>query len=322
VKRLAASIVIASRHNGFKAKAARAAAVACVRAYRERLAEFSTRLSLEVWYASISAEDVAEAIQDRQRRALIHKRARKIRAQTIPDHDFPRLTQLRNGRPAIRDNPPLIFHPQKEEEAFAKRFHAGFKAYRDTLPDERRVLIDRFTVVDFAVKVVGVGSVGTRCGVILLMAAARDPLFLQIKEARASVLEPYAGKSAYANHGQRVVVGQRLTQPASDIFLGWTKTEKAHFYFRQLRDLKFKPIVETMNPGTMRDYVTLCGWVLARAHAKSGDAVKISGYLGSKPVFDQAIGDFAVAYADQNELDHAALVTAVREGKVKAQVVE
>jgi uncharacterized protein (DUF2252 family) len=321
VKRLAASFVIAARNNGFKSKDARAAAVSAVRSYRERLAEYATWPALDVWYASITAEMVIEAVKDAQRREFIHKRGRRMRAQAIPDHDFPKLTQLRNGRPAIKDNPPLIYHPQ-DEAAALKRFYRGFEAYRETLPPERRTLLDRYRVVDVAAKVVGVGSVGTRCGVILLMASERDPLFLQLKEARASVLEPYAGKSAYANNGQRVVVGQRLTQPASDIFLGWTETDRAHFYVRQLRDMKFKPLVESMNGGTLRDYAGLCGWALARAHAKSGDAVKISGYLGKKPVFDEAIGDFAKSYADQNELDHAALAMAVREGKVEAEVVD
>jgi len=164
-----------------------------------------------------------------------------------------------------------------------------------------------------------VGSVGTRCGVMLLMASEWDPLFLQVKEARASVLERWAGKSAYPNHGQRVVVGQRLIQPASDIFLGWTSSERAHFYIRQLRDLKFKPQVESMDPTALVDYAGVCGWALARAHARSGDALAISSYLGGKNVFDEAIGDFAEAYAEQNERDHAALAKAVREGRIHAR---
>ena len=174
--------------------------------------------------------------------------------------------------------------------------------------------------MDVAAKVVGVGSVGTRCGVLLLMASEWDPLFLQVKEARPSVLERWAGKSTYPNHGQRVVVGQRLLQPATDAFLGWTSSERAHFYVRQLHDLKFKPLVESMGPAALIDYAALCGWALARAHARSGDALAISAYLGRKDVFDEAVGDFAEAYADQTEKDHAALAAAVCQGRVRAQL--
>jgi Uncharacterized protein conserved in bacteria (DUF2252) len=170
-------------------------------------------------------------------------------------------------------------------------------------------------------KVVGVGSVGTGCAVLLVMAAHDDPLFLQVKEARVSVLETYAGKTIYPNRSQRVVIGQRLMQSASDIVLGWTKTEFGHFYVRQLRDFKFKPIVETMDAETLTEYAALCGWALARAHAKAGDAEQMAGYMGKSDAFDEAIADFAEAYADQNERDHAALVSAVRSGRIKAQTL-
>jgi uncharacterized protein (DUF2252 family) len=193
--------------------------------------------------------------------------------------------------------------------------------YRQSLPDERRVLLDRFTVVDHAIKVVGVGSVGTRCGILLLMSGPHEPLFLQVKEARPSVLESYAGKSVYSNCGQRVVVGQRLMQAASDLFLGWTRGESGRdFYVRQLRDVKIKPVVEVYDPKMMIDYARSCGWVLARAHARSGDPKQISGYLGTSPRFDNAIADFSEPYADQNDADYRAFAEAIRAGRLPAEV--
>jgi uncharacterized protein (DUF2252 family) len=182
-------------------------------------------------------------------------------------------------------------------------------------------LLDRYEYKDLAMKVVGVGSVGTRCGLMLMMGGADDVLFLQVKEANASVLEPYAGQSTYTNHGQRVVMGQRLMLSASDIFLGWTETNIGkHFYIRQLRDMKLKPLVELFTPNVMNHYAELCGWALAGAHARSGDAAKIAGYLGKKEDFDEAIADFSESYADQNELDYKALVQAVREGRLEAYI--
>jgi uncharacterized protein (DUF2252 family) len=319
VKRLAASFVIAGRSNGFKARRSRQAAGAAVKSYRRRLSEFSCLSNLEVWYASLDSTQVLNSFRSENRRQFIRDRARNARQRTITDHDFPELTSLRNGRPAIRDNPPLIYHPQERILASHKDFRKAFHAYRQSLSAERRTLLDRYQVMDVATKVVGVGSVGTRCGVMLLMASEWDPLFLQVKEARRSVLERWAGRSAYPNHGQRVVVGQRLIQPASDIFLGWTVSEGADFYIRQLRDLKFKPLVESMDPSALVEYASICGWALARAHARSGDALAISGYLGRKDIFDEAIADFAEAYADQTEKDHAALAKAVRDGRISAR---
>ncbi len=195
--------------------------------------------------------------------------------------------------------------------------------YRQSLPDDRRVLFDRYQLEDFAVKVVGIGSVGTRCMVGLFFSAEGHPLFLQIKEACPSVLAPYAGKSIYENQGQRVVVGQRLMQSSSDIFLGWTHGKLDYHYFvRQLRDMKFSAPVEEATAGQLKRYAGICGTVLARAHARSGDAAKISGYLGKSDVFDQAMGEFALAYADQTVRDHAALVAAERSGRIKALVEE
>jgi uncharacterized protein (DUF2252 family) len=194
----------------------------------------------------------------------------------------------------------------------------AFAAYRETLSEQRRVLLDRYQLMDIAIKVVGVGSVGTFCAVMLLMASDTDPLFLQVKQARPSVLEPYAGKSRHANHGQRVVMGCQLMQSASDLFLGWTEGQAGRqFYIRQLKDMKIKPLVEIFTPSVMRGYAYVCGWTLAHAHARSGEPAKIAGYLGKGDHFDEAVADFSVAYADQSERDHEALMKAVRAGKLE-----
>jgi uncharacterized protein (DUF2252 family) len=220
--------------------------------------------------------------------------------------------------PRIKDSPPLIYHPRNEtEESLLAGAHYAFAGYRESLPDDRRRLVDRYEVKDLAIKVVGVGSVGTVCTVMLLMADDTDPLFLQLKQARASVLEPYTGRSEYPNHGQRIVNGYRLVQSASDVFLGWTKGKTGrHYFVRQLRDMKLSPLVELFTPALMLEYAALCGWTLARAHARSGESAQISGYLGKSEVFDTAIGRFAVAYADQNERDHEVLRKAVQSGQV------
>ena len=195
-----------------------------------------------------------------------------------------------------------------------------FAQYRDTLAEDRRVLLDRFDLKDMAIKVVGVGSVGTFCAILLLMANEDDPLFLQVKEARASVLEAYAGKSVYSNHGERVVRGTRLMQSASDLFLGWTKgKEGRHFYIRQLKDMKTKILVEVFEPTTMNQYAEVCGYTLARAHARSGNSALISGYLGKSDTFDKAVAAFSIAYADQSERDHAVLMEAVRRGDLEVE---
>ena len=198
--------------------------------------------------------------------------------------------------------------------------HEIFERYRRTLPEERRVILDRYHVRDVARKVVGVGSVGTRCAVALLMAGKRDPLFLQFKEARESVLAPYAGQSRYENQGERVVTGQRMLQAASDVFLGWTRDDEGRdYYFRQLRDMRMKIDLTKMSRQDWLEYIDLCGWALARAHARTGDPARIAGYLGKSDAFDEAIEKFAVAYADQTERDHVALVKAIRAGKLPAR---
>jgi len=319
VKRLAASVVLACRNNGFSQRDTRDAVLACVRTYRERMAEYSDKPVLEVWYASIDVETVLATLKDKEARQRVLKRSAAARARNVLEHDFPKLAAAAGHAPTIKDNPPLIYHlsgaAKKDLDARAR---AAFTGYRDSLPDDRRVLIDRYEIKDYAVKVVGVGSVGTFCAIMLLMASEQDPLFLQVKEARPSVLEAYAGKSIYPNHGQRVVAGYRLMQSASDIFLGWTKSELGrHLYIRQLKDMKMGALVDVFTPSVMIEYAKFCGWVLARAHARSGEPAQISGYLGKSDVFDRALADFAVAYADQSERDYAILKQAVRSGRVE-----
>lgn len=319
VKRLAASIVLAARDNGLADAEGKDAAIAAARSYREHLAGFARMSPLEVWYARVSGEDVIALVADPARRKSIRKRIEKAQDSSGSEMDYPRLAGMVGGTIHIRDTPPLIFHPEESRSPeFTVALDGVLAAYRETLPEERRALLDRYRLVDAAIKVVGIGSVGRSCWIALFMSAANEPLFLQFKEARASVLEPFAGASAYPHHGQRVVMGQRLMQPASDVFLGWvTGPRGRQFYVRQLRDAKIKPLIETFDAETLAIYGEACGWALARGHAKAGDAWTISGYLGGGGTFDDAMGDFALAYADQAEADHAALKRAVRAGKVK-----
>ena len=255
-------------------------------------------------------------------RHSIKKRIKKTATHSGSEFDFPKLVSSTGGQIRITDQPPLIFHPKIASSAsVAASLGKLFHAYRASLSDERRMLLDRFRLVDAAIKVVGVGSVGRRCWIALMMSEGNDPLFLQFKEAVTSVLEPYTGQSAYRHHGQRVVMGQRLMQPASDIFLGWaTAPNGREFYVRQLHDAKIKPLVETFNAEMLCVYAMACGWVLARAHAKASElAATISGYLGSSSdKFDVAMGKFALAYADQAERDYDVLKAAVRKGKIVA----
>ena len=319
VKRLAASFVLAARSAGLSDSVGRDAAVGASTSYRKRLAAYARMSPLEVWYARIDAEDFLSLVSDPERKKFARRRIAKAAETFGSELDYPRLAGMTGGQVHIRDAPPLIFHPEVARAPdFMARLEAVLATYRETLPDERRALLDHYRLVDAAIKVVGIGSVGRRCWIALMMSAANDPLFLQFKEARASVLEPYAGASLYPHHGQRVVVGQRLMQPASDVFLGWVNGEDGrHLYARQLRDAKIKPLIETFDAEMLLVYAEGCGWALARSHAKAGDAWTISGYLGSNEHFDNAMGSFALAYADQAEADHAELKRAVRAGKVQ-----
>jgi uncharacterized protein (DUF2252 family) len=320
VKRLAASFVLAARSIGLRDNDGCAAAVAVSCSYRKRLAEYARMSPLEVWYESIDTKDFLSLVTDPALRKQIKRRiANASKRSSGSELDYPKLAGMVSGQIHIRDAPPLIFHPEVAREPdFTARLSAIMATYRETLPDERRALLDRYRLVDAAIKVVGIGSVGRRCWIGLFMSASNDPLFLQFKEARASVLEPYAGRSVYSHHGQRVVIGQRLMQPASDVFLAWLNGENGRqLYARQLRDAKVKPMVETFDAEALLVYAKICGWALARSHAKAGDAWSISGYLGKSDAFDTAIERFALAYADQTEADHAALKRAVRAGKVQ-----
>jgi hypothetical protein len=326
VKRLVASFVLAARANGLGDANGRDAAVACARSYRRKMHEFAEMDVLDVWYARIAAADVL-AMLPQDRKAILSKRIAKATAASSSELVFPKLVEHAGGQHRIHDTPPTIFHPewvQAVDHMDLVRDELG--GYRDTLAEDRRVLFDRYRLVDVAVKVVGIGSVGTFCMVALMMSVADNPLFLQFKQANASVLEAYAGESVYPHHGQRVVMGQQLMQPASDMFLGWVTGREGphsgrHFYIRQLRVVKLSPLVETFDAATLSLYGELCGWALARAHAKAGDPWAISGYLGKKSVqFDDAMGEFALAYADQAERDLAALRAAVRAGVVEVQL--
>jgi uncharacterized protein (DUF2252 family) len=321
VKRLVASFALAARSNGLSDADGRDAAIACARSYRRTMQEFSETDVLETWYARLD-EKTYLAMLPQSQKAVASKRIAKATARGSHELVFPKLVEQGGGELRIHDTPPTIFHQEDAHTGSYMDMVADVLAkYRMTLSEDRRVLLDRYRLVDVAVKVVGIGSVGTLCMVALMMSVAGHPFFLQVKEANASVLEAYAGKSAYPHHGERVVQGQRLMQPASDLFLGWATGPKGrHFYMRQLRDVKLSALVETFDAELLSIYANACGWVLARAHAKAGDPWMISGYLGKGGDFDVAMGQFALLYADQAEHDHAALRAAVRAGKIEVQL--
>lgn len=319
VKRLAASFVLACRDNGFSRATARDSVLSCVRSYRKRMAEYSQLNVLEVWYQSVDAEELLPPIRDKAARERSQKRLAKARKQNVQENEFPELTTSQGQQASLRENPPFVFHPR--ENPFKEQlriFNRAFVQYRETLAEDRRLLLDRFRFVDFALNVVGAGSGGTLCGIILLMAGDEDPLFLQVKQARPSVLEAFAGKSAHRNNGQRIVHGCRMLQSASDPFLGWTEGQRGRqFYVRQLKDMKIKPQVEICTPHAMLQYAERCGWTLAHAHARSGEPAKISGYLGKSDKFDEAIADFSSQYADQCERDYELVSKAAKRGKLE-----
>jgi uncharacterized protein (DUF2252 family) len=325
LKRLAASFVVAGRDNGFDAADCRGAAQACVASYRQRMTRFSEMGELEVWYTRIGEEEVkgllTEARAGKKTTKKLSKNVRKTRGRDSLQA-LSKLTRVVDGRRMIDDDPPLLVRIPEGDE-LRSQVYAILESYKRTLQEDRRHLLERFRFVDAARKVVGVGSVGTRAYVVLLEGRDQDdPLFLQVKEAGASVLERYVESSPYEHHedhGHRVVAGQRLMQAASDIFLGWFRaTEGRDFYWRQLKDMKGSAKVESMSSEELVLYARLCGWALARAHARSGDRVSIAAYLGKSERFDVAIADFAESYADQTERDHAALCAAVKAGRVEA----
>jgi len=325
LKRLAASLAVAARADGMDEAAARAAAVASGRSYRRHLDGYACMRSLDVWYSTVDVAMIKRLFADQARRPA--GRAARRATERARLHDcfqaLGKLTEVIDGRHVIRHQPPLVTRVDDHPEVVAQ-LGAVISHYTETLTEERQYLIQRYALSDLAMKVVGVGSVGTRCFIGLLRGdgagEGEDPLFLQMKEALPSVLEPYLGPSPYAHHGQRVVVGQRMMQAFPDIFLGWTRAPvtSRHFYVRQLRDMKGSFDVDGMTPNDLERYGELSGWALARSHARSGDAATISGYLGSKDSFDRALGEFAIAYAEQNQRDFEALTAAVSDGRVEA----
>ena len=351
VKRMAASFTIAARNNGFSKADTRAATLASVTGYREAMASFAQMGTMDIWYAHLDEDELMKGVRgalagitngkkgkkgkkggaDKKFAKQREKVAEKTREKAHTRDSLQALSKLAeivDGKYRIVSQPPIVvperdllatfgLSPDEMDHAIREQF----RAYRATLQDDRRDLLERFEIVDAARKVVGVGSVGTRAFIVLLQGRdAHDPLFLQIKEATASVLEEHLGKSKYRQHGERVVQGQRMMQAASDIYLGWTKglDVRRHYYWRQLRDMKGSIEAETLLPVGLSFYGRTCGWTLARAHARSGDPVAIAGYLGASDAFDRSITDFSLAYADQNEQDYQEFVNAVKSGRLQA----
>jgi uncharacterized protein (DUF2252 family) len=320
IKRLGASLVLAARDQTFSRSVANQAVRAAAASYRQRMSEFAEMTVLEAWYATVNVDDVKEYFKnDKDLSARLARKQKQARSQNS-EAVIPKLTEVVNGRRMIKDSPPVIYH----FDEYAKNLEKGHKKfveqYKKSLQLDRQKLFDRYHLQDSAIKVVGVGSVGTRCYLSLLLADGVDPLFLQVKEARRSVLESTRGKSRYAHQGMRVVEGQRLMQGASDIFLGWARTQKHDYYLRQFRDMKVSAEIETFRPATLIGYATLCGWALARAHAKAGDSARIAGYLGATEQFDNALARYSEAYADQAERDFATFKAAIRSGRLSADV--
>jgi uncharacterized protein (DUF2252 family) len=325
IKRLAASFVLAGRSNAlFSADDSRECAWRAARAYRRRMAKYAEMPILEAWYDSIDINDALEGIESEEQTRRFRKKLAESSETSSHKIEFADLAAQTRPEPRIRDHPPLVYHFGSMEQAkFRRIIDESFARYKQSLSPSMQLLLDRYRLVDVAAKVVGVGSVGTFCGILLLMSGAGDPLFLQFKEARASVLESYAGASPYKHNGERVVHGQRLMQAASDMFLGWMTgagDEKRSFYVRQLNDVKLKPRVELAIPSGTKAYARFCGQALAKAHVRSTDPVLLSAYLGESEAFEDAIADFAIAYADQAERDHQALAAAVRSGRIEAEL--
>jgi uncharacterized protein (DUF2252 family) len=334
VKRLAASLEVAARGSEFAGKQRREIVTAAVARYRQAMRGFAGMTNLEVWYAHMDMDQMRAQfdaqLQARQRK-VVDKGLAKARTRDSME-ELAKLTRVVDGEPRIIADPPLLvpiddlIPEQTDRTAVEEQFGSLIAKYRRTLETDRRFLLEQFRFADLARKVVGVGSVGTRCWIVLMLGRDDvDPVFLQVKEAEASVLSRFVGASKYTNQGQRVVAGQRLMQASSDIFLGWQRIEagldgqQRDFYVRQLRDWKYSVDIETMVPRGLRMYGELCGWTLARAHARSGDRIAIAAYLGGSDVFDRAIAQFAAAYADQNERDHKSLVDAVAAGRITAE---
>jgi uncharacterized protein (DUF2252 family) len=332
LKRLATSMLIAAQSNGFGRRKEERIVLDTVGAYRSAMSTFAATGMLEVWYAHIDVEGLVNQFASQFKPKAVKRTEKGLAKARTRDSmsAFSKLTRIVDGQPRIVDESPLIVpmdqvSGQDQREQIVSALRAMLQSYVRTLPLERRRLVEQFELADFARKVVGVGSVGTRTWIALLLGRdGKEPLFLQIKQAEASVLEPMTKTSPFANHGERVVVGQRLMQASSDIFLGWLRVapdtpEQADYYVRQLRDWKGSAEIDQMRAEGMAAYGQLCGWTLARAHARTGDRVAISAYLGRSDGFDRAILEFTRAYAERNERDYAALQAAVKSGRVSAE---
>jgi uncharacterized protein (DUF2252 family) len=341
VKRLAASFTIAGRNNGFSKADTRAVTLAAVAAYREAMAGFATMGTMDIWYAHLAEDELLQGVRSAAAEASKTKKEKKAAKQARKTGEkavakahtrhslqaLSKLGELVDGEYRIVSQPPIVVPARDLEATYGlsgdqinRMLREQFRAYRATLRDDHRHLLERFQVVDMARKVVGVGSIGTRAFIVLLQGRdEHDPLFLQVKEATTSVLEDHLPKSRYKQHGERVVQGQRMMQAASDLYLGWTKGADVtrHFYWRQLRDMKGSAELERLSPAQLTGYAGLCGRELARAHARGGDANALAGYLGKGDAFERAITAFARTYADLTEADHAALVAAARSGRIE-----
>ncbi|GCE28299.1 hypothetical protein KDA_37830 [Dictyobacter alpinus] len=316
IKRLATSVVVAGQSLGLSEEIVRHATLQSIQAYREHLWTYAFMHPLDMWYTQIRVEQTLKRMHPRAQ-TYMGKELSKARQRTSTQI-FPKLTEEIRGHYCIKDEPPYTM--RQTGKKVIHQLDEIMQNYTTSLADDRKILLSRYRLVDYALKVVGVGSVGTRCYIALLLGVDdTDPLFLQIKEAQASVLEPYLESSRYNNHAQRVVAGQQLIQGSSDIFLGWASSEARTFYVRQLRDMSSSPRIEHMQKGDFITYVGLCGWALARAHARSGDPAHICGYLGKNDVFDNAVTDFAFLYAKQVDSDHTALTKAAKAGRIPVE---
>ncbi len=322
VKRLAASVIVAGRYKQFTAKEIKRAAFGAVKAYTDEINAFAGMRQLEVWYNRIDEATVIKTFRtDREFVKRVKKISEKAKRHTH-EFVFPRLSEMKDGKRRILDDPPLIYHPP-DSEKMIESGNVFFDEYYSSLADDKKSLLDRYRLEDFATKVVGVGSVGTRCLIGLFNVSDEDAIILQFKEGKKSVLEKYAGDSTYTNHGERIVNGQRLMQTVSDIFLGWTNSKSGFdFYVRQLRDMKASANIELFTPVFLKDYSILCGWALAKSHAKAGRSPEIAGYVGKSEAFASAVTEFAVKYADQTEKDYKLLVAAEKDKRIIAEQVK
>lgn len=319
LKRLAASFAIAGRWRKFSQKSCKEFAWHAADSYKRHMLDYSKLSALQIWYADIDLAELIELGNDEEIKEFHHKRIKKAAEYTAHEKEFAKMSYHDGVRARIKDEPPLIYHPLEDQaDQILKEAEIVLKRYIESLPEDKQVLLSRYSMHDFAVKVVGVGSVGTLCGITLLMSATGEPIFLQFKEARQSVLEQHVKtKAKYTHQGERIVMGQKLMQSASDMLLGWTNDDRGRFfYIRQLRDAKVKPVLEIMKEENMADYAKACGWALARAHARSGDPSVLSGYIGNSNEFANSISKFSILYADQNESDYNKMVEAVKEGRL------